>query len=75
MLLRMWLFGGYFQWVLDGACETVEWPYQPLGFDSLALRSLLGLMNGTILPIYGKLVPVSQAAPNALDCTRTKAPD
>jgi hypothetical protein len=22
--------GGYFQWVLDAACETVEWPYQPL---------------------------------------------
>ena len=34
-------FGGYFQWVLDAACETVEWPYQPLGFDSLALRMLL----------------------------------
>jgi diguanylate cyclase (GGDEF)-like protein len=24
-------------WVLDAACETVEWPYQPLGFDSLTL--------------------------------------
>ena len=36
--LRRQSFGGYFQWVLDAACEAVEWPYQPLGFDSLALR-------------------------------------
>ena len=31
-------FGGYFQWVLDAPRETVEWPYQPLGFDSIAFR-------------------------------------
>ena len=36
--LRRQSFGGYFQWVLDAACETVEWPCQPLGFDSVALR-------------------------------------
>ncbi len=41
--IRGLTFGGYFQWVLDAACETVEWPYQPLGFDSLALRLLLDL--------------------------------
>jgi hypothetical protein len=35
------LFGGYFQWVLDTVCETVEWLHQPLGFDSLALRAAL----------------------------------
>jgi len=35
-------FGGYLQWVLDATCEVVEWPYQPPGFDSLALRSALG---------------------------------
>jgi len=39
-------FGGYFQWVLDAACEAVEWPYQPLGFDSLALRTALGPKYG-----------------------------
>ena len=32
-------FGGYFQWVLDAACETVEWPYPPLGFYSVAIRT------------------------------------
>ena len=42
MRTRRRSFGGYFQWVLDAACEAVEWPYQPLGFDSLALRSALG---------------------------------
>lgn len=35
------VFGGYYQWVLDAVCETVEWPHQPLGFDSLAHRALL----------------------------------
>jgi len=43
-VLRGQVFGGYFQWVLDTVCETVEWPYQPLGFDYLALRSALGPM-------------------------------
>jgi len=38
-------FGGYFQWVLDAACEAVEWSYQPLGFNSLALRTTLDLRN------------------------------
>jgi hypothetical protein len=33
------VFGGCFQWVLDAACEAVEWLSQPLGFESLALRS------------------------------------
>jgi hypothetical protein len=40
-VLRRQSFGGYFQWVLDDVCETVEWPNQPLGFDSVALRSAL----------------------------------
>jgi|HubBroStandDraft_2_1064218.scaffolds.fasta_scaffold05885_2 hypothetical protein len=40
-LLRRQPSGGYFQWVLDAACEAVERPNQPLGFDSLALRSAL----------------------------------
>ena len=35
------LSGGYFQWVLDAVCETVEWSHQLLGFDSLALRAAL----------------------------------
>jgi len=35
------LFGGYVQWVLDAVCETVEWPYQPLRFNSVALRMAL----------------------------------
>jgi len=41
LLLRRQSFGGYFQWVLDAACEAVEWPIQPLGFNSLALLSAL----------------------------------
>ncbi len=28
---------GCSQWVLAAACEAVEWPNQPLGFDSLTL--------------------------------------
>jgi hypothetical protein len=43
LALRGQPFGGYFQWVLDAACEPVEWPYQPLGFDSLVLRPALDL--------------------------------
>jgi hypothetical protein len=35
------VFGGCFQWVLDAACQAVEWLSQPLGFKSLALRSSL----------------------------------
>jgi hypothetical protein len=31
--------GGCCQWVLAAACEAVEWLSQPLGFESLALRS------------------------------------
>jgi len=27
------------QWVLDVACKPIEWPRQPLGFESLTLRS------------------------------------
>jgi len=38
-LRRRAVFGGCFRWVLDAVCETVEWLSQPLGFDSLALRS------------------------------------
>jgi hypothetical protein len=45
-VLRGQLFGGYFQWVLDAAArETVERPNQPLGFNSLALRTALDLNN------------------------------
>src|SRR5229473_149397 len=33
------VFGGCCQWVLDAARQAVEWLSQPLGFDSLALRS------------------------------------
>lgn len=43
MGIRRRSFGGYYQWVLDVVCETVEWPYQPLGFNSLALRTALDL--------------------------------
>ena len=32
--------GGCCQWVLAAACEAVEWPSQPLGFESLALRTV-----------------------------------
>ena len=32
-------FGGCCQWVLDAVCQTVEWLSQPLGFESLTLRS------------------------------------
>ncbi len=46
--LRRRLSGGYFQWVLDTVCEMVEWSYQPLGFESLALRLPLGLMNCSV---------------------------
>lgn len=35
------VFGGCYQWVLDAACQAVEWLDQPLGFNSLALRSSL----------------------------------
>jgi hypothetical protein len=44
-MLLGWLFGGYFQWVLDAVCETVEWPHQPLGVNSLALRAALDQKN------------------------------
>ena len=33
------MFGGCFQWVLDADRQAVEWLSQPLGFNSLALRS------------------------------------
>lgn len=32
--------GGCCQWVLAAACEAVERPSQPLGFESLALRTV-----------------------------------
>ena len=32
-------FRGCFQWVLDAACQAVEWLSQPLGFESLTLCS------------------------------------
>jgi hypothetical protein len=31
--------GGRCQWVLDAVCQTVEWPSQPLRFDSVVLRT------------------------------------
>ena len=37
---RMGGCGGCCEWVLAAACEAVEWPSQPLGFESLALRSV-----------------------------------
>jgi hypothetical protein len=43
IIFRGQSFGGCCQWVLDVVRETVEWPYQPLGFDSLALRQVLDL--------------------------------
>ena len=64
--------GGYFQWVLDAACETVEWPYQPLGFDSLALRLALGLRNCLLREICAKVVSVSQAASSFLTAARQR---
>jgi hypothetical protein len=66
--------GGYFQWVLDAVRETVEWPNDPLGFNSLALRMALDQTNRSILPICAKVVSVSRTASSALDCTMTKAP-
>ena len=33
--------GGRCQWVLDAICEIVEWPSQPLRFDSVVLRTAL----------------------------------
>jgi hypothetical protein len=60
LAIRRQMLGGYFQWVLDAACETVEWPYQPLGFNSLALRSALDHCNGSSL-ICAKVDSVSQA--------------
>jgi len=38
LFLRQSTSGGCFQWVLDAACQAVEWLSQPLGFDSLILR-------------------------------------
>lgn len=40
--------GGCCQWVLAAACETVEWPRQPLGFESLALRSVTRLYERSL---------------------------
>ena len=31
--------GGRCQWVLDAAYQAVEWPSQPLRFDSVVLRA------------------------------------
>jgi hypothetical protein len=44
-------FGGYFQWVVGAACEAVEWPNQPLGFNSLALRTALDLKFDRLWPM------------------------
>ena len=55
------MFGGCCQWVLDVVCETVEWPYQPFGFDSLALRQVLG-HRLTIIKRYVTIHLVSQTA-------------
>jgi len=45
------LFGGYFQWVLDAACEAVEWPYQPL--RPVALRMALDQGSGVLDDMVG----------------------
>jgi len=37
--------GGCCQWVLDAICEIVEWPSQPLRFDSVVLRTALDISN------------------------------
>ena len=66
--------GGYCQWVLNAACEAVEWPNQPLGFNSLALRTALDLMNSPLRSMCGKVASASQAAFNTLSNTRQKAP-
>ena len=34
--------GGRCQWALDAALQAVEWPCQPLRFDSVVLRTALG---------------------------------
>jgi len=42
-------FRGCCQWVLDAACEAVEWLYQPLRFDSPALCSHSTIMKSAWL--------------------------
>src|ERR1700683_4074310 len=38
LFLRQSTSGGCFQWVLDAACQAVEWLSPPLGVNSLILR-------------------------------------
>jgi hypothetical protein len=37
--------GGCCQWVLDAIREIVEWPSQPLRFESVVLRTALDISN------------------------------
>jgi hypothetical protein len=62
--------GGYCQWVLDVVRETVEWSYQPLGFNSLALRITL---DQSPIEFYDTISVVSRAASD-VDSTQAKAP-
>jgi hypothetical protein len=41
--------GGRCQWVLDAAFQVVEWPGQPLRFESVVLRTALDLRRCAIL--------------------------
>ena len=66
--------GGYCQWVLDVVCETVEWSYQPLGFNSLALRSALGQERKSSAANCAKVMVVSQATFSPLGKLMAKAP-
>jgi hypothetical protein len=42
---RQGALGGCCQWVLDAAYQTVEWPRQPLRFESVILRRALDLIS------------------------------
>jgi len=40
--------GGRCQWVLDAVYQTVEWPSQPLRFDSVVSARPLDKLNVTL---------------------------
>src|ERR1039457_3608981 len=42
ILLRQTTSGGCFQWVLDAACQAVEWLSQPFCIPSLQVCPILG---------------------------------
>ena len=58
------LFGGYFQWVLDAACEAVEWPYQPLRPVALRMALDQGFWK---FGRFGSVMAASQAVSGFLE--------